>query len=74
MSTLAFFERFVGMQHDRAKTAEAGYPSHINRLRERAEYAKARANELEPKLTEVQATIGDLDKREKELTEQLLVP
>ncbi len=43
-------------------------------LEQRAEHRKEKANALEPELADVHAAIADLDKRKKELRDQLLDP
>jgi len=52
----------------------AQWPSKIEKLEQRAEHQKEKADALEPQLAEVYGTIADMDKREKELREQMLEP
>jgi chromosome segregation ATPase len=63
-----------GADSDLYELRYAEWPSRINQLREQAERKKAKADALEPKLAEIHSEIADLDKREKELRERLLVP
>jgi len=57
---------------DLYETRFTQWPSKIEKLEKRAEYRKERAAALEPELEKVHAEIADLNKREKELREQML--
>ncbi len=59
---------------DLHETKFTQWPSKIEKLEKRSEYRKEESDALEPQLAEVHAAIADLDKREKELRDQLLTP
>ena len=63
-----------GSRSDLHETKFTQWPSKIEKLEQRAEHRKEKADALEPQLAEVHAAIADLNKREKELREQLLEP